>query len=99
MEIRFRTRKLQKQYEKSLEAENTYGQVVRKHIQRVNIIKQAHDIDELCALPGLRWHALKGARQGRWAVKLKGYYRWIFTLERKKVESVRIGEVSEHYDD
>ncbi|MFQ5752734.1 MAG: type II toxin-antitoxin system RelE/ParE family toxin [bacterium] len=100
MEIRFRTRKLQKQYEKSREAEKAYGrEVARKYIQRVSIIKKVRDINELCALPGLRCHALRGDRQCQWAVKLTGYYRLIFTLEGKRLEVARIEEVSKHYDD
>ncbi len=100
MEVRFRTRKFQKQYEKSREAEKTYGrEVARKYIQRINIIKQARDINELCALPGLRCHPLRGYRQGQWAVKLTGFYRLIFTLEGKKLEIAHIEEVSKHYDD
>jgi len=85
LEIRFRTGKLQKRYEKFSEAEKSYGrEVARKYIQRVNIIKQARDINELCALPCLRCHPLKGDRQGQWAVKLTGFYRLIFTLEDEK---------------
>lgn len=100
MEVRFRTRKLQKQYEKSREAEKIYGrEVARKYIQRVNIIRQARDINELCALPGLRCHQLRGDRQGQWTVKLTRFYRLIFTLQGKKLEIAHIEEVSKHYDD
>ncbi len=100
MKIRFRTRKLQIQYQNSREAEKVYGpDVVRKYIQRINILKEVRDINELCALPGLRCHPLKGNRQGQWAVKLTGYYRLIFTPEEKKLKIACIEEVSKHYDD
>ncbi len=100
MEIRFRTRKLEKQYTRHRFAEKAYGRdVARKFIQRVNIIKQARDIDELCSLPVLRCHSLKGNRQGEWAVKLTGFYRLIFTLEGDLLEIACIEEVSKHYDD
>lgn len=99
MKVRFKTRKLQKHYEQSREAEKAYGRdVARKYIQRISIIKQARDINELCALPGLRCHALKGDRQGQWAIKLTGFYRLIFILEGEKLEIARIEEVSKHYD-
>ena len=100
MEVQFRTRKLQRQYEKSREAEKILGrEIARKYIQRVDIIKQVRDIDELCALPGLRCHKLRGKRQGQWAVNLTGFYRLLFTLEGKKLEIACIEEVSKHYDD
>jgi len=100
VEVRFRTKKLRRKYESHVEAEKSYGKAVaRQYISRINIIKESHDIKELCALPGLRCHQLKGDRQGQWAVKLTGFYRLIFTLEGEFLEIVRIEEVSKHYDD
>ncbi|MDK2970559.1 MAG: hypothetical protein PWP23_314 [Candidatus Sumerlaeota bacterium] len=104
MLVTFRTSKLRKQYEQSKEAEKAYGrEVARRYIERINIIKQAHNIDELCALPrplpGLRCHALKGDRKGQWAINLTGFHRLIFTLEGDQLQVARIEEVSKHYDD
>jgi len=100
VEIRFRTRKLEKQYVRYREAEKSYGKdVARKYIQRLNIIKAAQSINELSQLPGLRCHELKGSRKGQWAMKLTGFYRLIFTIEGKMSEIVCVEEVSKHYDD
>jgi len=100
VEVRFRTRKLRKQYETFREAEKTYGkEVARKYIQRIDIIKQTHDINELRVLPGLHCHALTGKRHGQWAVKLTGFYRLIFILEGEELDITCIEEVSKHYDD
>ncbi|MBI4720688.1 MAG: type II toxin-antitoxin system RelE/ParE family toxin [Chitinivibrionia bacterium] len=100
MEVRFRTRTLQKQYEVSAEAIQAYGEpVARKYILRVGIIKSARDIEELKRMPSLRCHALKGDRKGFWAINLTGFHRLIFTLEGKRLEITRIEEVSKHYDD
>jgi proteic killer suppression protein len=91
---------LEKQYQSHKEAERAYGQeVARKYIQRINIVKQARNIEELKALPGLRCHPLKGDRRGQWAINLTGFYRLIFTLEGETMEIVRIEEVSKHSDD
>jgi len=100
VEVRFRTRTLQKQYEVSAEAIRAHGEpVARKYILRVGIIKSARDIEELKRLPGLRCHELKGDRKGFWAINLTGFHRLIFTLEGKRLEIARIEEVSKHYDD
>jgi toxin HigB-1 len=100
MEVQFRTRKLQKQYENHREAERSFDpQVARRYIERVNIIKQARDIEELQKLPGLRCHELIGDRQGQWSIKLTGFYRLIFTLGGELLEIVCIEEVSKHYGD
>lgn len=100
MEIRFRNRKLQSQYECFQNASRAYGnEVGRKYILRINTIKQTKNIDELKRLPVLRCHPLKGDRLGQWAINLTGFYRLIFTLEGETLEVVCIEEVSKHYDD
>ena len=100
MEVVFRARKLKKEYTSFKSATKTYGlNVARKYIQRVNIIKNVFDIDELLLLPGLRCHPLKGDRQGQYALKLTGFYRLIFSLDGKQMEIVCIEEVSKHYGD
>lgn len=98
MEVIFRTRKLKKEYRESSGAVKSYGTAVaRKYIQRINIIKRVHNIEELIKLPGLRCHALKGDRHGQYAVKLTGFYRLIFTLKGDSLEIAQIEEVSKHY--
>lgn len=100
MNVRFRTRTLQREYEDGREAARAYGnQVGRKYIQRVNLIKSARDFEVVKALPGLDCHPLKGNRKGQWAVKLTGFWRLIFVLEDGEPSVVRIEEVSKHYDD
>lgn len=87
MEIQFRTKKLQKQYESSREAEKSYGKDIgRKYIQRINMIKVSRDLNELSSLPGLHCHPLTGDREGQWALKLTGFYRLIFTLRGEFLE-------------
>ncbi len=100
MEIRFRTKKLQRQYERSGAAVQAYGeQVARKYIERINIIKHTRDIEELERHPGLECHPLKGNRASQWAIKLTGFCRLIFTLEGERLEIVLVEEVSKHYGD
>jgi len=100
VKITFKTRKLEREYRRSALAVRAYGvQVARKYIQRINIIKNAQNIDELSLLPGLRCHPLKGVRQGQHAVNLTGFYRLIFTLHGEALEIANIEEVSKHYDD
>ena len=100
VEVQFRTRKLQQQYEDYREAEKAYGvQVARRYVERVNILKQSRDFAELQRLPALRCHPLKGDRQGQWAVKLTGSYRLILTLAGERLEIARVEEVSKHYGD
>lgn len=99
MEVQFRTKKLQRQYEHSEVAIKAFGATIaRKYVLRINTIKSARDIDELRALPVLRCHPLKGNRQGQWAMNLTGFFRLIFSLKGNKLEIAFIEEVSKHYD-
>ncbi len=100
MVVTFRTKQLEKCYEKSQQAVRAYGEdVARKYIQRINIIKNSENIDVLVKLPGLRCHPLKGNLAGQYSIKLTGFYRLIFVLQGEALNIVRIEEVSKHYDD
>ena len=52
MEVRFKTNKLQKQYENSKDATKAYNEdVAKKYVQRVNILKIAKSFDDLYKIP------------------------------------------------
>ena len=100
MEVTFRTRRLEKEYREYARAVKSYGtEVARRYIQRINILKQVRNIEELMHLPGLGCHPLKGDRHGQYAIKLTGFYRLIFTLKGDALEIAHIEEVSKHYGD
>jgi proteic killer suppression protein len=100
LEIRFKTNKLQKQYENYKIAEKTYGQqVAKKYIQRVNILKSAKSFDDLYKIPQLKFHPLTGDRVGEFAISLTGFYRLIITNVGDMFDIAKIEEVSKHYGD
>lgn len=98
LEISFRTKKLQKQYEKNVEAEKAYGkQVARKFISRINTLKKATNFNDLYSLPGWNFHPLKGNRKGEYAINLTGFWRLIISNNGDKFDIAKIEEVSDHY--
>lgn len=100
MRISFKTKALRSEYEQSRLGVKAYGeQIARKYVQRVNLLKDARDLEEVKTLPGLNCHPLKGNRKGQWAIKLTGFHRLIFTVSGEKLDIARIEEVSKHYDD
>lgn len=100
MIVTFKTNKLEKCYTTHKKAVKEFGeQVARKYIQRITIIKNTNDLNELVELPGLRCHPLSGDRKGQYAINLTGFYRLIFTMDGDSLTVVRIEEVSKHYDD
>ena len=51
MEVTFRTRRLEREYRKNARAVKSYGiEIARKYIQRIDIIKQVRNIEELMRL-------------------------------------------------
>ena len=100
MEVRFKTNKLQKQYENSKDAIKAYGlDVAKKYIQRVGILKSAKSFDDLSKIPQLKFHPLIGNRKGEFAISLTGFYRLIITNDGDTFDIAKIEEVSKHYDD
>jgi proteic killer suppression protein len=100
LEIKFKTNKLQKQYENYKIAEKTYGQVVaKKYIQRVNILKSANSFEDLYKIPQLKFHPLKENRSGEFAMSLTGFYRLIIINIGDTFDIAKIEKVSKHYED
>ena len=100
LDVKFRTKRLEECYRRHKVAVREFGdEVARRYIQRINVIQNAGSIDELRRLPGLRFHALAGSRQGQFAINLTGFYRLIVTLHGATCEVVQIEEVSKHYGD
>jgi len=100
LEVQFKSRTLEFCYLEYRKAQKKWGEeIARKYIQRIDIIQNTRNLDELLRLPALRCHALKGNRNGQYAVKLTGFYRLIFRMEGDQLEIVTIEEVSKHYGD
>ncbi len=100
LEIRFKTKKLEKCYLKSSEAQKAFGmQVARRYILRVTILKKAKSFDELYKIPSLHFHPLSGNRKGEFAIKLTAYWRLIITNDGDVFDIAKIEEVSDHYGD
>jgi proteic killer suppression protein len=98
--IRFKTKKLERQYKEHRQAQKAWGnKIARKYIQRINLIKAATCLEDVMKLPGLRCHPLKGDRVGKYAANLDGFYRLIFSVDGEQLEIALIEEVSKHYDD
>lgn len=100
MYVVFRTRRLEKCYLLAEAGEGEWGRhVARRYIERVNLLRAVARIDDLRTFPSLHVHPLKGQRKGQYAIDLTRRHRLIFTLEGSDPETVRIEEVSKHYED
>ncbi len=100
METSFRNNKLEKCYRFHVKAIQMWGaDVGKRYILRINLIKQARDMNDLYAMKELKCHPLKGDRKGQFAISLTGFWRLIFSLQGERLEVVLVEEVSKHYDD
>lgn len=99
MEIIFRTRRLQRNYEDANRATIDWGcEVSRRYVQRIDELGRAHDFSQLYEIPTLRLHPLHGSRAGELSIYLIGRWRLIVT-RGDTLRSIIIEEVSNHYDD
>ena len=99
MKVQFGSRHLQRCYEESKEAIRTWGaDVGRKYVQRVGILLATRTFADLYSIRALRLHPLKGEREGQYAITLTGRWRLILTCLPDE-QTIRIDEVSSHYDD
>jgi proteic killer suppression protein len=100
LEVQFKTKKLQKQYQNSKDAIKRYGvDVAKKYINRIEVLKSAKSFDDLYKIPQLKFHPLTGNRVGEFAISLTGFYRLIITNNGEVFDIAKIEEVSKHYDD
>lgn len=100
MQVEFRHKKLERCFTSHQHAFRAWGDVVgKKYIQRIGILQESTNLDELCSLPGLKCHPLKGDRKGQYAISLTGFWRLIITFRDDRFEVVCVEEVSKHYDD
>jgi proteic killer suppression protein len=70
-----------------------------KYIQRIDLLQEASDINEIRRLPGLECHPLKGCRVGQYGITLHDRWRLIMILVGEINEAIQIREVSMHYGD
>jgi plasmid maintenance system killer protein len=82
VDVRFRTRKLQRSFERSAEATRAWGpDVGRRHVQRVTALVAADRVADLYQIRAFDLHPLTGERRGQLALRLTGEVRLILTVE------------------
>lgn len=100
MEVEFATQQLKERFQYEAKARRAWGETVaRRYIQRVQILQAAGTVGELYQIPPLRFHALKGERQGQHALTLTERWQLILTVRDEAGTKVRVEEVSKHYGD
>lgn len=78
MEVRFRTRRLKRCFERiGLEVREWGPDVGLRYVEGVRIIGRARSFDDLYGLLALALHPLRGDRHGQFALRLTGRMRLI----------------------
>lgn len=99
MDVRFRSRRLERHAVSEQAAVRAYGPVVgRRFVQRVQILRNVSDFSRLRTIAALRLHALHGDRDGQYALSLTGFTRLVITYDEEE-QIVWVDEVSKHYGD
>ncbi len=96
LDVRFRTRRLQRCFEQSEDAARSWGpEVGRRYIQRVAALLAAERVSDLYNVRALDLRPLTGDRRGQYAIRLTGQMRVIITVEDER--SVIIEEVVDYH--
>lgn len=95
MDIRFRTRRLERCFFDSSRATREWGTVVgRRYVQRVEALKAADRFETLFDVRALDLHPLREGRRGQYAVRLTGGMRLIITRD---AGVVTVEEVTDYH--
>jgi plasmid maintenance system killer protein len=98
MNVEFASNELRRRAGEASEGTRAWGSVVaRKYVQRVRQLYVARDMRDLTALQLLRVHRLHGDRAGLWTMAL--HDRWRLVFSNPEAGTIRVEEVSNHYDD
>ena len=98
MEVRFRTRRLERCFVDSGGAVREWGPAVgRRYVQRVEALKAVERFDDLFDIRALDLHPLRGHRRGQYAMRLTGAVRLIITRDAT-APSVTVEEVTDYHD-
>lgn len=96
MQLEFANARLRKAFEKQSEAIREFGQVIgKKYVMALLLVKQARSADELYKIPQLRFHPLKGNREGEFSATLTGNWRLIMSFPADDI--ARIEKVEDYH--
>ncbi len=96
MDIYYSSRRLQEAAQNLQDSQREFGVLGSRYIERLQVIHAAPTFAELKAVQSLGIHALKGARDGEWALKLNKNWRMVFTIP-SETECV-IESVEDYHD-
>lgn len=94
MKIGYKTNKLKKQLSTPTEIKKSYGNMAKMVSRRLDEIVASPTLKVLQQLPGPNCHALKGDRDGQWAVNISGNYRLIFEIDHDPVPLNEDGSIN-----
>ena len=97
MEIRFRSRRLERAYRTADRAAREWGpEVGRRYVQRIEALRAAERLDDLFAIRALDLHPLRGDRRGQYAIRLTGVLRLIVSVDRDR-RLITVEEVTDYH--
>lgn len=96
--VKYKRKALEKYNRNKNEANKKWGPIVgEEYIKQLSLVYAAETIDDLFSIPQLRFHLLKGDREGQHAIVLTNRVRLI--VECKGNSKVIIHEVSTKHDE
>ena len=98
MKVLFASVRLRRCYEESARAFRKWGhEVGQRYVSRIETLYAMRDFSEAYRQASWRTHALRGDREGQYAINLIGRWRLIVTRDATDT-TITVKEVSNHYE-
>lgn len=104
MIVTFEKKYLQELYEKGKSSDKKHRfqpDIVRRYIDRINILKNKDSVESLFTIKSLHYEVLKGDRAGISSIRVNDQYRIEFSVSKEGNETLiticNILELSNHY--
>ena len=94
MNIDFKNNKLRKTLTNAGEIKKQYGTMAKKVSLRMDQFYASPFLSDMIENPSANCHALKGERDGEWAVDISANYRLIFEINQHPVPVNKDGSVN-----
>lgn len=93
MEIRYRTKKLERTLTSDKGLSKAYGRLAKKINQRIHQLKSADNLSVIAQLPALRLHPHIGKNKGVWSIDIQENWRILFKIDQDPIPTLEDGGV------
>jgi len=97
MQVEFRDKKLEEIYY-TWKSKKFSDEIIIKFIQKINILKNIFNINDLLNLRSLHFEKLKNYKTWDYSIRVNKSYRIVFNIIWNEIKIIEVIELSNHYN-